>query len=110
MLMKGFRATTLGSLPSRSNLLLLVLGCASLVLYHLSLRAHTVNDIRWFLKLALAQGGLYLAAALLTLRARPARSTLLLVIALAALFRLTILFSPPYLSDDIYRYVWDGRV
>src|SRR5439155_20082138 len=23
---------------------------------------------------------------------------------------LSLLFSPPYLSDDIYRYVWDGRV
>jgi hypothetical protein len=28
----------------------------------------------------------------------------------AALFRLSIIFYPPYLSDDIYRYVWDGRV
>src|SRR6267378_3268258 len=26
------------------------------------------------------------------------------------LFRLSLLFSPPYLSDDIYRYIWDGRV
>ncbi|NIR51102.1 hypothetical protein GWO43_21070, partial [candidate division KSB1 bacterium] len=25
-------------------------------------------------------------------------------------FRLTLLFTPPSLSDDIYRYVWDGRV
>ena len=28
----------------------------------------------------------------------------------AILFRLTLLFSEPGLSDDIYRYVWDGRV
>jgi hypothetical protein len=28
----------------------------------------------------------------------------------AAFFRLSILFVPPYLSDDIYRYIWDGRV
>ncbi|MFQ6113097.1 MAG: hypothetical protein ACE5NG_03290 [bacterium] len=27
-----------------------------------------------------------------------------------AIFRLTFLFSPPSLSDDIYRYIWDGRV
>jgi alpha-1,6-mannosyltransferase len=26
------------------------------------------------------------------------------------LFRLSLLFAPPYLSDDIFRYVWDGRV
>jgi alpha-1,6-mannosyltransferase len=100
----------LGSLLSRSNLLLIIFGCASLVLYRLSLRAQTVNDIPWFFKLALVQGGLYLAAAWLALKTQPARSTLLLVITFAALFRLGILFSPPYLSDDIYRYVWDGRV
>ena len=28
----------------------------------------------------------------------------------AILFRLTLLFTTPSLSDDIYRYVWDGRV
>jgi alpha-1,6-mannosyltransferase len=33
-----------------------------------------------------------------------------MVLFFAVLFRLSILFSPPYLSDDIYRYVWDGRV
>lgn len=26
------------------------------------------------------------------------------------LFRLTLLASPPSLSDDLYRYIWDGRV
>lgn len=32
-----------------------------------------------------------------------------LVLGLAVVFRVTMLFSPPSLSDDIYRYVWDGR-
>jgi len=44
------------------------------------------------------------------LRTQPSRSTFLTVIVFAALFRLSLLFAPPYLSDDIYRYVWDGRV
>ena len=44
------------------------------------------------------------------LRARPARSLFLIAIFFAVLFRLSILFSPLFLSDDIYRYVWDGRV
>jgi hypothetical protein len=30
-------------------------------------------------------------------------------LALAVAFRITLLFSPPTLSDDIYRYLWDGR-
>ncbi|MCA1573816.1 MAG: hypothetical protein LC770_04610 [Acidobacteria bacterium] len=35
---------------------------------------------------------------------------LIIVLVFAALFRLSILFSAPYLSDDIYRYIWGGRV
>ncbi len=30
--------------------------------------------------------------------------------ACSVLFNITLLFGPPTLSDDIYRYVWDGRV
>ena len=32
------------------------------------------------------------------------------IVIAAAVFRLSLLFSIPALSDDIYRYVWDGRV
>jgi hypothetical protein len=32
------------------------------------------------------------------------------LLGMALLFRLTLLLSPPSLSDDIYRYVWDGRM
>jgi hypothetical protein len=53
---------------------------------------------------------IYLVAVYLTHRAKPARSTVVLILVFAGLFRLAILFAPPFLSDDIYRYVWDGRV
>jgi hypothetical protein len=33
-----------------------------------------------------------------------------IAIALAAGFRLTLLVLPPFYSDDLYRYIWDGRV
>lgn len=33
-----------------------------------------------------------------------------LIIGFAVLFRLTLVFHPPVGSDDIYRYVWDGKV
>jgi len=32
------------------------------------------------------------------------------IVALAVLLRMIVLFVPPTLSDDIYRYRWDGRV
>jgi alpha-1,6-mannosyltransferase len=58
--------------------------------------------------LILAQGALYVAAVTLLLRGAPV--SLGWVLGVAVILRLTILFLPPFLSDDIYRYVWDGRV
>jgi hypothetical protein len=58
--------------------------------------------------LILAQGALYAAAVILLLRGAPV--SLGWVLGVAIILRLAILFLPPFLSDDIYRYVWDGRV
>ena len=104
------RSSQPAKLLTRIHLLLIISGCAALVLYRASLRAQTASDILWFLKVAGIQCGLYLLAAWLALRARATRSTFVIVIVFAALFRLSILFTAPYLSDDIYRYIWDGRV
>ena len=39
------------------------------------------------------------------------RRVLPLIIGLAIVFRATLLFTtPPTLSDDVYRYIWDGRL
>ena len=51
---------------------------------------------------------LYLLAILYICK-RPTGS-LRLILLFALLFRLTFWWSPPTLSDDIYRYIWDGRV
>jgi len=91
-------------------LTLSTLGVAMLALYRIAVHAKGVPDIAWFLKLVVVQIVIYLAAAWLSLRSRDSRSILVLGLIFAALFRLSIIFSPPYLSDDIYRYVWDGRV
>jgi hypothetical protein len=98
----------------RVNLLMLVvLGLASLVLYRYGLRLDKTRPIQiiWFIQIALAQCVLYALAAWLVWRMRrTSRTTLALVVVFAALFRLSVLFAPPLLSDDIYRYIWDGRV
>src|SRR5258705_2024873 len=93
-----------------TNVLLAVIGAILLILYRIGLHSRVATDIVWFIKLALVQSVLYLIAAWLIFRARNARSTLIIVLVLAGIFRLSIVFAPPYLSDDIYRYVWDGRV
>lgn len=108
--MEGFRPKAVTSLLRRSNLFLIIFGCTSLAIYLISLRAHSSNDILWFLKLVLIQILLYAAVAWVILRTQSTRSRFVIVVVFAALFRVSLLFSPPYLSDDIYRYVWDGRV
>jgi alpha-1,6-mannosyltransferase len=53
---------------------------------------------------------LYLAAALLILTQPVDRFTFPIILAVAIACRLADLFAEPYLSSDIYRYVWDGIV
>ena len=108
--MKTVRAAIVASILKRSTLLLIVFGCASLAIYLWSLRANSSADLLWFLKLVLIESVLFIGACWVTLRAQAKRSTFFIVIIFAALFRLSLLFAPPYLSDDIYRYIWDGRV
>src|SRR5436189_2744574 len=98
------------SVSSKWTVTLTILGVAMLVLYRIAVHSKGVADIVWFLKLVLIQLVIYFAVAWLSLRTKNSRALLLLGLIFAALFRLSILFAPPYLSDDIYRYIWDGRV
>ena len=50
----------------------------------------------------------YAVAAWLVLRR--SHASLFFILGAALAFRLTLWWSPPTLSDDIFRYVWDGRV
>lgn len=53
----------------------------------------------------------YLGAIRVVLRRPlPRRASLWLVLGVAAAIRLPLLPAPPFLSSDVYRYVWDGRV
>jgi hypothetical protein len=53
---------------------------------------------------------LYLAAAFLILTQPVDRFTFPIILTVAIACRLATLFAEPYLSSDIYRYVWDGIV
>lgn len=53
---------------------------------------------------------LYLAAVFLILTQPVDRFTFPLILSVAVACRLVALFAEPYLSSDIYRYVWDGVV
>jgi alpha-1,6-mannosyltransferase len=108
---RAWAALLKSGILSWTNLLLLLLGFVLYAMYKRGLAAKTSIDIFWFIKLALFQSALYLVAAWAITRARrTSYPTLILVLVFAAFFRLSILYAPPYLSDDIYRYIWDGRV
>jgi alpha-1,6-mannosyltransferase len=53
---------------------------------------------------------LYFAAVRGVLRGTMPRGAIWAVLVIAALLRAMLLTAPPFLSSDIYRYVWDGRV
>ena len=86
---------------TKATVVLTALGVAMLALYRIAVHSKGVADIVWFLELTAVQIVIYFAAAWLGLRTRDSRALLVLGLVFAALFRLSILFAPPYLSDDI---------
>ncbi|HEX2941704.1 MAG TPA: hypothetical protein VHO91_11705, partial [Rhodopila sp.] len=52
----------------------------------------------------------YLLAVRTVVRRAPARGSLWIVLLVAVAMRLPLIAAPPFLSSDVYRYVWDGRV
>ena len=58
-----------------------------------------------------AELALYALASLWVIRRQPsARPTLITIFVVAAAARLLLVPAAPTVSDDIYRYVWDGRI
>jgi alpha-1,6-mannosyltransferase len=63
-----------------------------------------------FVILGCAQGLIYFAAVTLILRGKPTTRTVWIILGFATLLRLMVVIFPPFLSNDIYRYIWDGWV
>ncbi len=63
-----------------------------------------------FVALAGAATLLYFAACWLVLRGPRLRHMVWLVLAVALAMRVLVLTAPSFLSSDLFRYVWDGRV
>ena len=89
---------------------LAAIGAVLLMLTGVGLWRQQAYDTDGFTVLALVQGAFYLGAVALTWRGGLSRRALIAALAVAALMRVAVLLAPPYLSDDINRYVWDGRV
>jgi alpha-1,6-mannosyltransferase len=68
------------------------------------------RDLPGFVIVASIQGAVWAVAAALVLCGPDQRPPLALILGTAVLLRLIALAAPVFLSDDINRYVWDGRV
>ncbi|MFZ2520820.1 MAG: glycosyltransferase family 87 protein, partial [Anaerolineae bacterium] len=105
------------SLPLAPAFLLLLIAAASLLLYR---QAAQAPDLRRVVPQFLFYFGLlfvlYLAAVILVLRLEKTQGAatpvawLFIILLSAVAFRVTLLPTRPTLSDDMYRYIWDGRV
>jgi alpha-1,6-mannosyltransferase len=91
-------------------LLLAACGLLLLVLTAVGLYEQRRDDISAFVAVALLQGAVFFAACAIAWRDCGSRRIVFVIFCIAAAMRLIALFAPPYLSSDIYRYVWDGRV
>jgi hypothetical protein len=63
-----------------------------------------------FVILESVQGLVYLAAVIRVPRSKTASRMLWGILGCAALLRLLVVIFPPFLSNDMYRYIWDGWV
>jgi alpha-1,6-mannosyltransferase len=95
--------------PWLTNAALLAIGVAMLLLSRQLVREYTRFSIG-FSGVSGWSATLYVLAALLILTQPANRFTLPIIIAVAVACRLAPLWGEPYLSSDIYRYVWDGIV
>ncbi|MGI8889327.1 MAG: glycosyltransferase family 87 protein [Chthoniobacterales bacterium] len=91
-------------------MLTILFGMGSLALFWPANQALLAGKVGAFVGYVGLQGLLCLIAARLIWNRLPSRATVIIVVVLSILLRLPLLFQEPRLSDDMYRYIWDGRV
>ena len=89
---------------------LIAAGAGILALSLVMLALMILDEDETFTVAALFQGGVYAIAVTLVVRRPCGRGALVAILVVALLARLIALPSPPMLSTDVYRYVWDGRL
>jgi alpha-1,6-mannosyltransferase len=95
--------------PWQTNVLLLLLGIGLMGFTHQLTKEFSHFEIGYSLTAGWSVA-LYFCAVVLVLTQRTDRYTLPLILVVALACRAVALLPAPYLSSDIYRYVWDGIV
>jgi hypothetical protein len=99
-------------LPCRyatAALLALAAGLAA-VFHHLGSQPDLKTHVPEFTALMLLAGAVYIAGVYIVWHTPLGPSALLIIISGAVVFRLFLLPVSPQLSDDVYRYQWEGRI
>lgn len=63
-----------------------------------------------FAAASLAHAAVYFVAVAVVLHSPGGRGSLAAILVVAVILRAVAMAAPPYLSTDIYRYIWDGRL
>ena len=93
------------------NFGLLVLGSGlTAIFYYLGRQKNLESRVPEVIALLLVAGILYVAAVYLAERFSTGRFGLAIILGAAVIFRLLLLPAEPSLSNDVYRYQWEGRV
>jgi hypothetical protein len=85
-------------------------GGLAAVFYHLGREPHLETRVPEFIGFSLLAGVLYLIGVYEVEKFPLGGVALAVILGGAVLFRALILSAPPALSDDVYRYQWEGRV
>ena len=103
--------------PVATFIALIFIGAGSLWLYHWARDLHRFTQgISGYTALFIGQLAIYLLACYFVMRKQsPASRKMTLwlsaiILIFAAAFRFDLVAQRPYLSTDVYRYIWDGRV
>ncbi|MBL8931437.1 MAG: DUF2029 domain-containing protein [Kineosporiaceae bacterium] len=96
--------------PQRSTLLALSALAALAVSVRLVVTAGDLGSGRWRLLAALAACWLTFAAAVWAVRRMPVRPAVVLIVVGGIGLQAVAMTSLPRLTDDFFRYAWDGRV
>jgi len=90
--------------------LLVIAAALAAITFCLGRQPDLKTHVPEFIGLNLGAGALYLVGIYLVEQFRLGRAALVTILASAVVFRLCLLPCEPQLSDDVYRYQWEGRV
>lgn|SRR5690554_2982734 len=108
-----WRRTAFGRLPRADRRLILGGLALETGLLAFCLLSGAWRGSPWLIPSFLIPAAIFMAvvAGVLRGQAEPAtRATAIIILAFAALYHLTLLLTPHPLSNDLYRYLWDGKM